>query len=142
MRSLMALSLFAALTGPALAGPFDGLFVSRPEACQWIAFEGGSAPFQHDFFVLSLADGIEANQFHCTFLDTKAVKDGSALVITAFCEYPDESFPDLISLSEFDENSITVTSLYRMQEDAARGVNGMGGSQTYTRCPDLKELPR
>ena len=142
MRGILALTFSALLAVPALAENFDGVFVSDPEACGWLASEGSQALYEHDFLALTLADGIQANEFYCNFLDTKSNGDGSALVVTAFCEYPGEPFPDLISLSQFDDNSITAVSLHQMQEDAAFGADGMWGSQTYTRCSDLKELPR
>lgn len=142
MRGILALSFCLMLSGPALADTFDGVFASQPEGCVWLQKEGAQALFEHDFLAMTLADGIQANEFFCDFLDTKSTKDGSALVITAFCMYPGEPFPDLISLSQFDDNSILAVSLHRMQEDAALGVEGIWGSQTYTRCTDLKELPR
>lgn len=142
MRGILALSFCLLASGSALAGSFDGLFVSQPAGCQWLKDEGSQALFEHDFLALSLTDGIQANEFHCSFVDIKPTTTGEALVVTAFCEYPGEPFPDLISLSEFDDNSIIAVSLHQMQEDAGLGVEGIWGSQIYTRCTDLKELPR
>ncbi len=131
MRGILALSLVLLAIGPALAGPFDGVFVSQPAACRWFADEGRQALFEHDFLALTLGDGITANEFHRDFLDVKSAGEGTALVVTSFCEYPGEPFPDLISLSEFDENSIIAVSLHQMQEDAGYGVEGVLG------IPDL-----
>jgi hypothetical protein len=129
--------------GVALAeGPFDGVFVTEQLACQWLEQEGAQAHFEHDFLSLTLAEGINANEFHCDFLDTKATGDGSALVITAFCEYPGEPYPDLIALREFDEQSISVSSMHDHAEDLVYGREGWQGTDLYYRCENLKVLPR
>ncbi|MCB9993965.1 MAG: hypothetical protein H6873_09950 [Hyphomicrobiaceae bacterium] len=142
MKRLALMLTVALWASSALAGPFDGVFVSDPQGCGWLKKEGAQALFEHDFLTLTLKDGINANEFGCEFLDSKPAAGGDALVITAFCEYPGEPFPDLISLRTFDESSITLTSVWKLAEDAAYGVDGNWGSQIYTRCNDLEELPQ
>lgn len=140
MKRLCTLA-FALICVPVLAGPFDGVFVSDPQGCQWLEQDGAMALFDNDFLALTRKDGIVANEYHCEFLDEKTTADGVAMVITALCEYPGEPFPDLISLREFDENSIMVSSMHNAAEDAANDVQGIRGAQIYTRCSNLKELP-
>jgi hypothetical protein len=141
-------TLFAGLivtlmaTVSTVAGPFDGVWVTDPEACDWFEQEGQIALFNHDFLALTLEDGIVANEFGCEFLDSQPTKDGRAIVFTAFCEYPGDPFPDLISLSEFQENSINVSSLHRVTEQVSMGAENPRGIDIYTRCDNLKELPR
>ena len=134
MKRLLSAAVVLMCT-PALAGPFEGVYVTDLQGCKWFEEDGAIALFDHDFMALTIKDGIYANEYHCDFLDRKTTHDNAAMVITAFCEYPGEPYPDLFSLREFDEHSITVTSLH----DAAQ--NPQGGSQIYKKCNNLKELP-
>ncbi len=142
MRTCVAVVAMLAAAVPVLAGPFDGVFASSEEGCAHLKSDGVQALFEHDFLVMTLADGINANEFHCDFLRADATADGAAMVITSFCEYPGEPFGDLITLREFSEGSITVTSLREYATQSAMGGEGWLGTEIYYQCPGMDRLPR
>lgn len=126
---------------PVLAeATFDGVFISDVAGCQELEKKGLAAVFARDIQVLTLEEGVQAFEYHCDFLDAKGSKAGDIMVVTAFCEYPGAPFPDLLSLLERGENSISVTSLHDKFENAASARSYE--PSVYHRCENLKELPR
>lgn len=133
---ILALSSVTALADE----PYAGVFVSDPAQCKAVAENGAQAVFDGDFTILTLADGVLGNEFTCHFADIKPAADGQILVITAMCEEPGLQYPDLLSLSVYDDERVQLNSLYLAS--AAGGVGDtLPGQTLYSRCDNLSELP-
>lgn len=144
MRFAVLLSAILLAAGPAL-GQSDTvdrtkLYVTNPEACAAIEKHGveglGKA------LTLSFEDGIQSFEFHCAFYDVKSRENGPILLVEAVCEEPGLRYPDLLSISPFEANSIEVVSLHDSQAFEPTEDNPNPGVTYYTRCDNLSGLPR
>ena len=91
---------------------------------------------------LSFVDGIEAYEFHCEFFDVKASKTSPFVLVQAVCEEPGLRFPDLLSITPFDDTTIEVVSLHDSLAFEPSDENPNPGVAYYTRCDNLGERPR
>ena len=122
------------------------LYVTDPAACPALERKGVDAWMDMDFLALSFTDGIQGMEFHCNFYDVKGRSNGSALFVSAICELPGEIYPDIMSVSPYDETSIQVISSADMQMEMSGMMETpegeMPGATRYYRCDSLSELPR
>ncbi len=144
MRLVLAIVL-AAAAAPAFAQSDavdqSKLYVSDPDACQSIEAEG-VAGIGEGVTTLSFEDGIQSYEFHCQFYDVKTRQNSPFVLVEAICEEPGLRFPDLLSISPYDEDTIEVVSLHDTAMDTARDENPDVGTSYYTRCDNLSGLPR
>jgi hypothetical protein len=124
------------------------LYVTDPAACQKLETQGTEAFNDMDFLSLSFTDGIQGMEFHCNFFDVKGKKGNSFLFVDAVCELPGEVYPDIMSISPYDDTTIQVVSsndsMMAMGADAetSEGETTDSGVTLYHRCDNLSELPR
>lgn len=141
---ILAFAIAALAALPAVAQDFSvdrtKLYVSDPDMCKAIKRQGVEGV--GDGLTLSFADGIQAYEFHCDFYDVKVRDNSSMILVEAVCEYPGERYPDLISISPYQENSIEVVSLYDSARQPANEDNPSPGISYFTRCDSLSSLPR
>ena len=153
--------VLAVLAGPALAQtdpvPQDKLYVTDPAACKALETKGVAAFEDMDFLAMSLTDGIQGMEFHCNFFDVKTKPGNSFTVVTAMCEMPGDSYPDLLAISPYNDDTIKVSSMSDTmfaqmsanESDADLPADASGtdaiplppGSTLYHRCDNLSELP-
>jgi hypothetical protein len=162
MKSALALILVLLTATSALADSIDRskVYVSKPEACKALKSKGVDAFQDSDFMAMTFKDGIQSDEFHCTFYDVKSKPNSDSILVEAICEEPGIQYPDLLAISPESEGTIQVTSMAAAQEqgtnggpatDAATTAKGgsdansddSGGATTiYTRCDKLSGLPR
>lgn len=125
-RTILLLSLV--LAGPALAEDadpaasiIDGVYMADAEQCARAKTEGVEAVAADGNLVLH-AGKIESVEYHCEFVDVKAVGD-VALVVTAYCEEPGYAFPDLLTIMKREEGRLEITSV-RDQPELPGGNSG------------------
>lgn len=123
------------------ADVFDGVFASVEEGCTFLEQEGVQAIFEHDFLMMTLADGIDGNEYRCEFVDVKSSRGDTVKVVTAYCEYPGELQPDMFAIREYGENTVSVNSLMDIAVANAVG-EGMPPASIYYRCDNVKESLR
>ncbi len=116
------------------------LYVSDPAACE--AIEANGVDGIGEATTLSFKDGIQSFEFHCNFFDVKTRDSGPLVLVEAICEEPGIRFPDLISISPYEEDTIEVVSLHDSSTFEATEDNPNPGVSYYTRCDNLSGLPR
>ncbi len=156
---ILAGLLLSTLPGMAQTDPVpqDKLYVTDPAACSLLESQGVGAFETLDFLTLSFTDGIQGMEFHCNFFDVKTRPGNTFTLVTAVCEAPGESYPDLLSIGVYNDDTIQVTSMadtslaqigaMAMQSEAAptdqaEQTPAPTGITLYHRCDNLSELPR
>lgn len=122
------------------------LYVSDPAACDALKDKGPAAFSDLDFLTLSFDRGIESLEFHCTFFEVKALPYNSHLFVSAVCEAPGEVYPDTMSISAYDEQTIQLVSSHDAMMVATGSFEPPGpttnpGVTMYHRCENLSEIP-
>ncbi len=150
MKSLLPLMGLMLLGSRALAQEFaldqTRLYASSPELCQGLETEGLSAFEDPSGTVLSFSSGIQSMEFHCNFFDIKSRAGSNFLFVSAICEYPGEVYPDSLSITPYDENTIQVVSAHMYALEMAGFFDSSGGAEVsaatiYHRCDNLSEIP-
>jgi hypothetical protein len=143
MRRLLLLAVLG-LAQPALAQSPEidrtKLYVADPASCAAIEADGIAGIGEG--LALSFADGIQSFEFHCAFFDVKSREGSPFLLVEAVCEEPGLRFPDLISISPYEADTIEVVSLHDSHALDPTDDNPDPGVTIYTRCDDLDGLPR
>ena len=152
MRTIIAGLALLLATGAVAAQEFtldqSKLYVTDPAACQMLEKKGNAAFEEMDFLTLSFTDGIQGMEFHCNFFDVKSKAGNSFVFVSAVCEAPGEVYPDIMSISPYDDTTIQVVSSNDSMMAITNTVEPEAGDTTnsgttlYHRCDNLSELPR
>ena len=162
-QPVLAVALILLTASSTLADSIDRskVYVSKPDACKALKSKGVDAFQEGDFLAMTFKDGIQSDEFHCTFYDVKSKPNSDSILVEAICEEPGIQYPDLLAISPYSEGTIQVTSMAAAAEQSAAagaaadaGTTAKGGTATtsdddssgattvYTRCDKLSELPR
>jgi hypothetical protein len=127
MRNLVVSTLvsFTILGGSAaLADDFiKGVYLQSEELCAQAKKETLEKVIEDGNTVLT-AQGLEATEYNCQFLQVSKSKVSPGWLVGALCEVPDEMFPDVLSIRETDAKQVELVSMKLVDPSVGGGNSG------------------
>ena len=137
MRNLVLSTMvgFAMLGGSAaLADDFiKGVYLDSEELCDQAKKESLDKVIEDGNTVLT-ANGLEATEYNCQFLQVSKSKVSPGWLVGALCEVPDQMFPDLLTIRETSPTELDLVSIKPVDP-----ATGGGNSDTYYLCEGVPE---
>ena len=137
MRNLVLSTMvgFAMLGGSAaLADDFiKGVYLDSEELCDQAKKESLDKVIEDGNTVLT-ANGLEATEYNCQFLQVSKSKVSPGWLVGALCEVPDQMFPDLLTIRQTSPTELDLVSIKPVDP-----ATGGGNSDTYYLCEGVPE---
>ena len=137
MRNLVLSTMvgFAMLGGSAaLADDFiKGVYLDSEELCDQAKKESLDKVIEDGNTVLT-ANGLEATEYNCQFLQVSKSKTSPGWLVGALCEVPDQMFPDLLTIRQTSPTELDLVSIKPVDP-----ATGGGNSDTYYLCEGVPE---
>jgi hypothetical protein len=111
VRTAVAIGVVLAWASAAAAqGLPEATFVSTKEGCDQLKQKGvAELGDQRDFTILTKT-GINAGSQHCDFV-TVTARNATSWLVSAFCEEPNYSYPDLFAILQKKDGDLRVTRM-------------------------------
>jgi len=109
-----------------------GVYLESQELCDQAKKETLDKVIEDGNTVLT-AQGLEATEYNCQFLQVSKSKVSPGWLVGALCEVPDEMFPDLLTIRQTSETELDLVSIKLVDPSG-----GGGNSGSYVLCDGVK----